>query len=175
MTDEDVASALLRLYLRVHGRLLLGLLLGLLLRVLFGKMAANQTTAHCANHGVMSGVMTGDPADDRALDATGRIGRSDGGERQRGAQEGKPGATCFHVSITRVWMGAKDVLARITPERQMMDDGSQYKRQDLRSLKQQYEIGNAALLQSGWKAERNPQGNASKFRLAHLNALVARG
>jgi hypothetical protein len=131
LTNEDAAGALLRLHLRVHGRLLLGLLLGLLLRVLFGKMAADQTTAYCANHGVMSGVMTGDPADDRALDTTGRVGRSDGGERQRGAQEGKPGATCFHVSITRVWMGAEDVPARITSERQMMDDGSQYKRQAL--------------------------------------------
>jgi hypothetical protein len=72
-------------------------------------------------------------------------------------------------------MGAEDVPARITSARQMMDDASQYKRQALRRVQQQYEIGNAALLQSDWKAERNPQRNASKFRLAHLNAPVARG
>jgi hypothetical protein len=114
---RDVTIALLRPYLLVHGRLLLGLLL----RVLFGKVAADKATAYCANDGVMSGVMTGDPADDCALDATGRIGRSDCGERQRGAQEDKPGATCFHVSITRVWMGAQDVPARITPERQVSE------------------------------------------------------
>ncbi|MGF7129539.1 hypothetical protein P3T40_001006 [Paraburkholderia sp. EB58] len=93
LMDGDAAIELLRLYLLMHGRLLLGLLL----RVLFGKVPADEATANGSNHGVMSGVMTGDTADDRALDATGRVGGSDRGERQRGAQEDKPDATCFHV------------------------------------------------------------------------------
>jgi hypothetical protein len=68
LMDGDAAIELLRLYLLMHGRLLLGLLL----RVLFGKVPADEATANGSNHGVMSGVMTGDTADDRALDATGR-------------------------------------------------------------------------------------------------------
>jgi hypothetical protein len=103
------SSGLLRLYLLVHRRLLLGLLL----RVLFGKMPADETTAHGPHHRMMSRVMAGDPADHRALDATRRVGGSDRGERQRGAEEGKPDATCVHVSITRVWMGAAGVSAKI--------------------------------------------------------------
>jgi hypothetical protein len=87
------SNGLMRLYRLVQSRLLLGLLL----RVLFGKVPADEATANGSNHGVMSGVMTGDTADDRALDATGRVGGSDRGERQRGAQEDKPDATCFHV------------------------------------------------------------------------------
>jgi hypothetical protein len=62
------------------------LLLGLLLLVLFCKVPADEATAYCSNHSVMSGVVTGDTADDRALDATGRVGGSDRGERQRGAE-----------------------------------------------------------------------------------------
>jgi hypothetical protein len=88
----------MRLYRLVQSRLLLGLLL----LVLFCKVPADEATAYCSNHSVMSGVVTGDTADDRALDATGRVGGSDRGERQRGAEQGKTDATCFHVSITRV-------------------------------------------------------------------------
>ena len=83
----------MRLYRLVQSRLLLGLLL----LVLFGKVPADEATAYCSNHGVMPGVMTGDTADNRALDATGRVGGSDRGECQRGAEEDKPDATCFHV------------------------------------------------------------------------------
>jgi hypothetical protein len=83
----------MRLYRLMQGRLLLGLFL----RVLFGKVPTDEATAYCAHHGMMSCVMTGDPADHRALDATGCVGRTDRGERQRGAQEGKADATCFHV------------------------------------------------------------------------------
>jgi hypothetical protein len=93
LMDGDAAIELLRLHLLMHGRLLLGLLL----RMLFGKVPADEATAYCSRHRVMSGVMTGDTANDCALNATGRVGGSDRGERQRGAQEDKPDATCFHV------------------------------------------------------------------------------
>lgn len=79
----------------MHGCLLLGLL-GLL-RVLFGQMPADHAAAHRPHYRVMSSVMTGDTAHHRAFDTTRRIGVADGGERQRGADEGEPDATCFHV------------------------------------------------------------------------------
>lgn len=148
----------MRLYRLTQGRLLLGLFL----RVLFGKVPADEATTYGSNHGMMAGVMTGDAANDRALDATGGVGRSDRGERQRGAQEDKPGATCFHVSMTRVWMGAgRCACERITLQRRMMNSGSQYKRRTLQRVQQQYEIGNAALRQPGcklWSETRPARG-----------------
>jgi hypothetical protein len=82
---ERTAAESLRLRRLMQSRLLLGLLLSLLLRVLFGKVPPNNAAAHRANHRVMPRVVTGNPADHRALDATGRIGISDRYECQNGA------------------------------------------------------------------------------------------